>query len=228
MLGDGSLKKDGVFQICRSAKDSSYLKYTTKIFSDIISNHENRLVYKEEKIKRSKNNIRCWSKMMATLSTNQFKQEYNRWYGYEKIVPNDIIISPQALAIWYLDDGSISVGKNKANSICLYTDNFTNEEVVFLSHLLLQSFGLGFSVHKHDISRISNRGYYLNICGKENVLNFAKIVDPYILPEMNMSELRGINGEVFDNASPNKTPWRNQNTMNYLSKKYHSEIRGIL
>ena len=222
MLGDGGLNKNGVFKICRSAKDSGYLSYTTKMFTDIINN-ENILTHKESKINGSKNDIECWSKIMATLSTNQFKQEYNRWYpDNKKIIPSDIKISPQALAIWYLDDGSVSAGKNKANSICLYTDNFTKDEVVFLSHILLQNFDLKFSFHKHDRKRATNVGYYLNICGKENILKFANVINPYIFTEMNMGDSRGISGEIFDKASPNKTPWKDKNTLDYLRKKYCS------
>ncbi|KKK81369.1 hypothetical protein LCGC14_2814130, partial [marine sediment metagenome] len=57
-----------------------------------------------------------------------FKKQRTRWYPQgKKIVPKDVLLSPESVLIWYLGDGSV-----KKYSVTLHTNGFTQECVRFL------------------------------------------------------------------------------------------------
>lgn len=95
---------------------------------------------------------------------------------YIKIVPLNIgeYLTPLALAIWFMDDGS-SLGKGAR----IATNCFTLEEVNFLCNVLKSKYNINATPNKCG----KDKGYILYI--HVNSMNiFTKIVKPYLLPSL--------------------------------------------
>jgi len=217
MLGDGSIQHNTLV-VNRSSNDRRYNCYLKNEFLEICKRDvsDNKYIERyicENGVKRKICSSCC---CLQTVTTEQLKQLRKMWYianieetrnrKFNKVIPIDFVLSTfcaRSLAFWYLDDGSVTVGGN--NGIKLFTNDFTITEVIFLKDLL-KSFDLIFSIQHRGID--SNRGFFLAMFGKENILKFANIVNKYIDPEMGMS-----NDRV---SGVNKAPWNNTDVMDYL------------
>ena len=112
-----------------------------------------------------------------TWTYTSFNQIHNDWYQEgRKCVPNDIdkYITPLALAIWIMDDGS-KIGK----SIKFSTNSFTYLECQNLVIALGKNFEL-----KASIQSAGTDNQYIIYIWKESMENLRRIVGPYIIPEM--------------------------------------------
>ena len=90
-----------------------------------------------------------------------------------KVVPNNIseLLTPLALAIWIMDDGTWKPG------VRIATNCFTKEEVELLSLALDSKFNLKSSLHKNN----SNYQLYIK---QESLPLLRKLVLPYMVPSM--------------------------------------------
>ena len=86
-------------------------------------------------------------------------------------------ISPMALAIWFMDDGS----KSK-NSCRIATCNFTKKDCETLSNMINLKFGLNSTVQNCRTSL--NKKYYQIYIPKKDVPLFNSIVNPYMVQSM--------------------------------------------
>jgi len=95
---------------------------------------------------------------------------------YTKIVPLNIkeFLTPLALAIWFMEDGS-SLGKRAR----IVTNCFTLEEISFLCEVLKQKYDLTATPCKAG----AKNGYIIYI-HKNSMELFASIIKPYLLPSM--------------------------------------------
>jgi hypothetical protein len=95
---------------------------------------------------------------------------------YVKIVPLEIenLLTPLALAIWFMDDGS-SLGKGAR----IATNCFTYDEIIFLCEVLKIKYDITATAHK--CGKI--KGYIIYI--HKNSMNlFSRIIKPYLLPSL--------------------------------------------
>lgn len=100
--------------------------------------------------------------------------ENNEILYYKKIIPTNIIdyLSPQAIAIWLMDDGS------KQNSgISIHTNSFTLEENYLLQKAFLKKYKINTTLHKKGFN------YVLYFSKKEAQL-LRKIIEPYMHKSM--------------------------------------------
>lgn len=97
----------------------------------------------------------------------------NKWV---KVIPLNIgeYLTPLALAIWFMDDGSRCMP-----SVRIATDCFTEKEVLFLCEVLKVKYGILSS----KVSTGRKGSYYLYI-RKSSLPLFSSIVKPYMLPSM--------------------------------------------
>src|SRR5215510_2035823 len=94
-----------------------------------------------------------------------------------KIIPHNIekYLTPLALAIWFMDDGS-KLGKGAK----IATNCFKYKELQFFCNILLKKYNIIVKLNSGG----KNKGYVLYIHSKSMPL-FSKIVKPYILPSLN-------------------------------------------
>jgi hypothetical protein len=100
---------------------------------------------------------------------------------YIKQIPPNIaeLLTPQALAFWYMDDGSFDKQKG---FICIGTNAFTKEEVELLCHTLEINFNLIFQI-KTD-KRPQGYNQWVIYLSRKQFEQFAQIVKPFMVPSM--------------------------------------------
>lgn len=174
MLGDGTMEKDGNgsrFSFYQAKSHGEYLLWLhsslfnlgyckseiPQIMTRISHNKEIRYLYK-----------------FKTFTYSSFNPIYEGFYSTgKKIVPSFIedYLTPLALAVWIMDDGS----KYKNKGLKFSTNSFSLKEVKFLAELLENKFGLVTSIHK--TGAIDQYNIYIT---KSSMPKLIKIVKPYI------------------------------------------------
>ena len=122
-------------------------------------------------------------KIIETYGFTTYTSGILRFYAQQfyqngrKIIPRiiDKLITPQSLAIWFMDDGSI---KSKAHkTLLIHTQGYLKNDLGLITKVLERKFGLKIGLQKqYDKWRL----YVYS----ESADNFKKIIMPYILPSM--------------------------------------------
>lgn len=143
MLGDGNITKrgngNGRLRVNRSIKDRNYSEWIAKEFFEYCSNR----CLADRTITDTRHNKTYERTEFSTRCDPVFTKEYFRWYNSIKIIPDDLLLTPLTLAIWFSDDGSISkrykngatagfeisfatcsFGKNGTEKLCKMINNF--------------------------------------------------------------------------------------------------------
>ena len=112
---------------------------------------------------------------LKTWTYSYWNPLHDIWYlNGIKILPNTIeyYLTPLALAIWIMDDGS-RAGKG----LKLATNNFKFDECNELANILRNKYNLKVSIHK--------TGHQWNLyIHKESIINLNLIIKPYLHPSM--------------------------------------------
>ena len=177
MLGDGNLclntsAKNARLQISRKREDEGYLRLEAAVFIDFCKN--NPVKYKDLFDKRT--NKTYYQVFFRTRNCPVLNTYYKNWYpNGKKIVPYDLVLTPEVLLIWFLDDGHCHVSKTGRLKLGISTDGFLKEEVDRLASMLKDLTGFYFSVTK-------SRSNYAIQCCDGAARAFLKIIDG-IYPE---------------------------------------------
>lgn len=149
LLGDGYIYPRGKIQIAQSSKQFPYLNWK---YDELRS-----LAYgKPTEVKRFD------ARYGKTYSQSRFwlRQYFRPWRKVfypkgKKIFPESFAkyISPLSIAVWYMDDGNYSEGRN----VKIATDGFDWGDREKLRSLLLRKFKLESTLHKNGKLRISNK-----------------------------------------------------------------------
>lgn len=122
--------------------------------------------------------VSCWFRTYAHIA---FKYYENRFYQIDakrkrhKVVPKNIhqMLTPRALAYWFMDDGSYLQFKNEPLYI-LNTQGFTRSDQKRLVIALKQNFDL-------DVNISKDRQYYRLVVQNHDNQAFRKLIEPYVL-----------------------------------------------
>lgn len=177
LLGDGYLNfkyKDnkiiGNIRFCEEhgEKQELYLKYKGKILNNHLS--KTGISFRERFDTRFKNpnHILFTLRTKANLALNDF---YKQFYdGRKKKVPIDLsLLTPFAIAIWYMDDGSKS-----DKTYILSTNSFSYEDVKHLKKYLY---------NKYDLECTINSKHQLRI-RTNSAKKFKNLIKNYIIDSM--------------------------------------------
>jgi hypothetical protein len=176
LLGDLSLYqyKNQIncgISINRSIKDKEYLEYQFDLFKDFCSSGI-KVRYTLDK-RTNKTYTGCSFRTQVAEVFSSYKQ---KWYpNGEKIVPKDLQLTPLICAIWFCDDGSITL-KNNKRRISLYTDSFVKDDVLFLKNLIKKYLDIDFSISRKNSMKDISKGFYLYIDHKDNIMKFVKYI----------------------------------------------------
>lgn len=152
MLGDGALYryKPGYnphLCIARKITDKNYLIDNYSYFKNFC----NREPF-DFSVFDKRTNKTYYSCKFITQHRQEFVSSYERWYPLgEKIVPRDLVLTPLMCAIWFCDDGCVTVNK-KCNTIRLKlsTHGFSKEDVEFLIEKLTEITNEYYSICEDD------------------------------------------------------------------------------
>jgi ubiquinol-cytochrome c reductase cytochrome b subunit len=138
--------------------------------------------YCSESIPKTSNRIIKGGKVRTivrfrTWTYTSFNWIHDVWYvdGIKRI-PSciDIYLTPLALAIWIMDDGS-----KVSQGLKLCTNSYTYSECLYLIKVLNDKFKLKTSVQSAGV-----KNQYIIYIWKESMPLLREIVNPYIIPEM--------------------------------------------
>jgi len=178
LLGDAymQIKKGSInprVEIGRSIKDLHYLEWQFKIFRNLCSDKEIEIRYLKhpELVKYNKNHdpLKKYGQCrFRTRNVPVFNSYYNKWYVDRfKIVPRDLELNAQNIAIWFCDDGSLYKPKGSL-SISFSTDGFHENDVDFLCNLLSVRYNGNFYKIKRK-SYSDKNNFEIRVCAKASL-----------------------------------------------------------
>lgn len=163
-LGDGNLSEYSPnryrVRILHSIKQKAYCTWKAKMFNSSINFIEENGKYKKKAVQ---------------FNSSGFVIENSFPKGKKNTCPKWILdkLDPRGIAIWFMDDGSISRNKyGELNSGKLHTCSFD-----YNTHLLFVDFFKKFSI---DCKIIQNDKYYRLSFDKKNINILSKLIAPYI------------------------------------------------
>lgn len=167
LLGDCNIHKHGNSyegRVNHSIKQLPYAEYMKFLLGDICSNMRFR----------NKNlNNKIYQQCSFDIKNNfALKELYDLfYYKGKKDIPVDLsLLTPRALAFWFMDDGS----KSSKHSIEIATCSFSLEGLLRIQAFLEE---------KYNIKSIIRKDFRLYICTESSV-KFKKLVLPYIHESM--------------------------------------------
>ena len=180
IIGDGCIRsikeKYFVFKIRHCLKQKDYLLYKASII--------NRIFNTFNVVKDINNN--GYPGCDYYLYNSELKDLYNLFYPNNKkqIVNSEIInnLSPEALAIWWMDDGCLSLIKNKQGKIRarqgFLNTYLSKEDNLKLIELLNSKFNL-------NLKNVKDRKAYRIRLNTQDLKELIPIIKPYIHPIFN-------------------------------------------
>jgi recombination protein RecA len=177
LLGDGSLKHDAehtaYFREEHHERQSEYVKWKHLVFGDL-----SRKLYQNPK----RSSIGFETKPSSTLA--QWKRLFYGEEGrYKRVTARALrMLTPFALAIWYMDDGTRPYNTNtRVNEICTHIMSVNEQDSI--REIFAEKFEL------HPVVRISKNVTRIRFSSEESE-RFEQLVAPYIHPSMK-HKLRG-------------------------------------
>ena len=165
MLGDGYMrcKINAHLQITHSINQKEYVDWMYGVLKDCVLTQPKVYVGNGTRI----------GYRFFTRSLPCFTKIYRKFYqDKKKIIPLDLELNEQILAVWYMDDGSLC-----DKSCYLNTQQFPEQEQLLLSRLLLKDFGL-------TARRDRDKQYYRLRFNVKESRKFVDLIRPYIIPSM--------------------------------------------
>lgn len=165
-LGDGYIAPNGTLHIAHCAEQYPYLYWLHHKLKPLVSGGISNC---------KKTN----SFNFSTKSLDLLKQLRKELYPKgKKVVSKRVLnlLSPLALAVWFMDDGS----RNGSNNF-LHTEGFTHSDRKLITQYLKEKWGIKASIRK-EIKH--GKTYYLHFFDAENSFKLAQIVKYHVLPSM--------------------------------------------
>jgi hypothetical protein len=163
LLGDGTMrcKTNALLEVNHSIKQQGYVDWKYNELKELVSN---------QPTKRFGNAGRI-AYRFTTRSLPELTKIYGKFYlDGKKIIPDNLLIHPLSLAIWFMDDGCKSY-----RAIYLNTQKFNVTEQNKLATLFREQFGIKATLNK-------DKQYYRLRIAVSSVSKFLKIIKPYLLP----------------------------------------------
>lgn len=177
LLGDSSIRNrkcNYCLKFEQKYTQLEYLNHLYKIFEPFVGTGPKMRIIKNNFHKEY--GVSCWFRTYAhpcfTFYANLFYQVDSN-NKRKKSIPQNIhkFLTPQALAYWYMDDGSLTISNN---SYTLNTQGFKESDQRILIKALKRNFNLDFNIQK-------DRTYYRLGLRKTSNTDFYELVKPYIL-----------------------------------------------
>ncbi len=168
ILGDGYLRviprrKNAFLEVNHSVHQKDYVDWKYSVLQSIVKSKPKLRNGNGHRI-ACRFYTRCHSEI-----TDLFRYFYK---DGKKVIPNNLVINPFGLAVWYMDDGSKSGG-----SLYLNTQQFLEDDQIKLQKLLLDQFGI--------VSHLNKDKEYKRIrIVKRDAKKFCNIIRQFIPQSM--------------------------------------------
>src|SRR5271157_5037163 len=179
ILGDGSIKQQKgctsvSLSIVHSSKQKEYLEWKRNILQALFSEWKIPIV--------EFNNNNYPGVRVITRTHPKLKQVYRLFYKPKKTISRKVLnyLTPIGIAIWYMDDGSLSLKKRNGaihgreihlNTYC------TLEEASIIQEYFKERWCISWTI-------VSNKGLYRLRMGANEAKTLFKLIECYIIPCM--------------------------------------------
>lgn len=179
-LGDGHITPEGRYCLNHSEAQKEYLEYKKDILEKIIGG-KSITIHKTKNIVKGKEyhgfSIRkCNKKKLQPIRQMLYDQNGKKLFTRE--ILNKLTL--QGIAIWYMDDGSLSSekvdGKIHAYKLSIAT-YLTKEENKVIQQYFKEKWNINWNIHK------DGNKYRLRM-GTKEARKFIQLIKPYIIPSM--------------------------------------------
>ncbi|MDO8594319.1 MAG: LAGLIDADG endonuclease [bacterium] len=179
LLGDARLECRSVgmrnpltarFRVHHGEKQKEYVFWKYKILEDLVLKEPRESVWDNPK-----RNLHEISWYFHTKSIKEFGILHGYFYrNGVKILPKNIfhLLTPQMIAVWFMDDGS-----NNGGNITINTHSFSKEEQLRIIDFLKNHYSIYATV-------VKDRTKVKLAIGKHEYKKFLTIVHPFIIPSM--------------------------------------------
>lgn len=166
LLGDGYVHPRGQIQLEQSYKYHQYLNWKYDELKSLAYGSPKQIKRFDKRFNKTYIGVRFWLRQYFRPLRKLFYPE-----GV-KIVPNEIsrYFSGLCIAVWYMDDGNFSEGRN----LKIATDSFNSESINLLQNLLSTKYGIESTIQASGKLRIASN----------SLDKFFSIVKPYIHSSM--------------------------------------------
>ena len=178
LLGDGTISNNNVFKISHCEQQKDYLEWKIKLLNE--KGIRNNGIKSYIKTKGFNINVPVY---YTQLNIIPFIKVLKRvFYKGKKIIGNRKLLnrlSPQEIAIWYMDDGCINIRKNKERPCGFYIRISTcepKEEVQIIINYFKEVWDINFYMFHEGRKEDS----YSLCCGTKEGLKFIELVKPYV------------------------------------------------
>lgn len=173
-IGDGYIRKNRPsLSITHSESQVEYIKYKADLLSNILNKTVNTREF-------NNNGYLGYRLEVTTKYFNTIRQKLYK-NGIKNIANVLEYLDDNSLALWYMDDGSLSAKKRNGHihaydlQISIYTDSL--EEINCIISWFEEKYDISFKPRKHK-DKFSIR------CGTKQARKFIEIVKPYIIDSM--------------------------------------------
>lgn len=179
ILGDGCIEKNGNHyrvKFGHSLAQKEYLIWKQNRLKDFCTSKITCFDVLDSRTEKYYSHVR-----FNTKSIKVFDKYYQMFYlNKRKSVPeniSDLLKSPIALAVWYLDDGA---KRTDCNALRIHTNCYRKGEQEVLINMLQKNFGIIAKLHK-----VHNEEYVIYIPSEESK-RFCEIIEPIVdeIPSM--------------------------------------------
>lgn len=171
LLGDAHLERPSRIVVEQGNKHKGYIEHLMEVFANFVT--QTPLRKREVRLGTKTHTNWCFK----TKQHPAFLFYAQQFYDPKKRVPPMIrrLLTPRALAYWYMDDGSMKSKQSKG--VLFNTQCFSYQEVCTLCDVLTDKFELKCWPRKQK------EGYQIYVSG-HSYERLRDIIYPYLLPEM--------------------------------------------
>lgn len=175
LIGDGSIEKDGRFQIKHSEKQKEYLDWKRTILSKFLRISEStrkidRVTYKGETKEHVSFYIRTRRERFLKLYRKILYPQGKKRVYTRKMLNK---LTALGISIWYMDDGNVCNPKHGQTTQLTLNTYCSKEECQVIIDYFNEVWNIRFGMYKH-------RGKYYVRCNTVQAREFVKIVEPYV------------------------------------------------
>lgn len=172
LLGDMCIQKhlkNYRGSIIHSVKQLEYAQYLHKELNNIVG------IFRFIKVKANNNFYdECQFSIKPNLNLEFFYKEFYENFNNKKDIPYNLeLLTPLAIAIWFMDDGFL-LNNGHSKTLGFSTCNFSLEGLLRIQKYLEENY---------NIKTIIRKNFYL-IVKKESALTLKNLIDPYIINSM--------------------------------------------
>lgn len=178
LIGDGTISSNYVFKLSHSDIQREFLEWKAKLATDA--------GFKLNGIKEyiSTSGFNTGKKVLYTqFSINPTIKALRRSiYIPKKTITRKLLnwLTPQGLAIWFMDDGCININTSKQRSNIQQVIRIATCTSDKESDIIIKYFYENWNINMHKFKE-GNGTFSIMTCSKEDIVKFVNIIKPYII-----------------------------------------------